>query len=155
MGRVLQLESAMGRQIGNEQSDEITLWDMAQYANLERRYGTLVQPRTAPCPTYNCHGMTFAGRRTGIASPVTVRQVLHEDSYKDVPRNEVMPGDVILYFDDRGDVEHSGVVVEPPISDLLGIPLVYSKWGKYKEMLHRGNQCPYNFASARYFRIYG
>ena len=155
MSRELQLDSALGRHIENEQSDEVTLWDKKQYVDLEKRFGTLVRPRTDPCPRYNCHGMTFAARRTAIASPLSVRQMLHEDQYKEVPKGEVMPGDLILYYGEHGDVEHSGLVVEPPTADQLGVPLVYSKWGKYKELLHRGNQCPYNFASAKYFRIYG
>jgi len=152
-GLKLKLDTAAGRHIDNEQSDEITFWDKAQYADLERRFGDMVRPRTVACPRYNCHGMTFASRRTGIDAQVTIRQVLHEDQYGQVLVADVLPGDVILYYDDRGDVEHSGVVVETPALDPFGVPLVYSKWGKYKEMLHKANQCPYNFATAKYFRI--
>lgn len=155
MGREIQLDSALGRHIDNEQSAEITMWEASQYRDLERRFGGVVEPRTEPSPRYNCHGLTFASRRTGISSPVSVRQALHEDGYTEVSKMDVLPGDIILYFDDRGDVEHSGVVVEPPARDPLGIPLVYSKWGKYKELIHRANQCPYNFATARYYRLHG
>src|SRR6266446_4082298 len=86
LGLELELDSAMGLHIDNLQSDEITRLEMAEYANLERRFGDMVRPRTEPCPRYNCHGMTFAGRRTGISSPLTVRQMLHEDRYIEVAK---------------------------------------------------------------------
>jgi hypothetical protein len=48
---------------------------------------------------YNCHGLTFASRRTRIYD---VQQVLAEDAYEHIPLNEVEPGDVIVYFYGKG-----------------------------------------------------
>jgi hypothetical protein len=35
VGRQIALDTALGRHINNEQSEEITLWDASQYADLE------------------------------------------------------------------------------------------------------------------------
>jgi hypothetical protein len=97
--------------------------------------------------------MTFASRRTGIFETWVINRILDDDGYREVTLDEVLAGDVILYFDDTGDVEHSGIVILPPSQDPLRVPLIYSKWGKYAELVHRANQCPYNFAGARYYRV--
>jgi len=98
--------------------------------------------------------MTFASRRTGIFETITVRQILNDDGYEEISHKEqVKAGDVILYFADDGDCEHSGLVVKPPASDSLGVAIVRSKWAKYRELIHRANQCPYNFSKAKYFRV--
>ena len=76
-----------------------------------------------------------------------------EDGYEEVGKESVLPGDVILYLDTAGDIEHSGVVVDPPNASILGVPRVYSKWGKYAEIIHWGNRCPYNFSNVRYYRV--
>jgi hypothetical protein len=60
---------------------------------------------------YNCHGLTFACRRTCVHASAQVRQILEHDGYERVPKVEdVLPGDIILYVSE-GDVEHSGVVI--------------------------------------------
>jgi len=66
-----------------------------------------------------------------------------------------LPGDIIVYFDDRYDASHSGTIIEPPSALHAWNPLVCGKWGKYREMLHRANDCPYgsDFIRARYYRV--
>ena len=101
---------------------------------------------------YNCHGMTFASRRTGIYDDQSLFVILHEDNYIEVEAKQVLPGDVILYISPDGDVEHSGVVVsrsQPP----LFIPDVCSKWGKFAEIIHPANDCPYSFTRPKYYRV--
>ena len=153
MGTELQLESAMGRQIPNEQLQELSAFETNQFGGLEGKFGVGITERAAPTPRYNCHGFAFAGRRTGIFDAVVVRQILHEDGYVEVPSDSVLPGDVLVYFDSMGDAEHSAVIVETTGAGLLDVPMVLSKWGKYKELYHRANHCPYNFANVRYYRI--
>lgn len=63
------------------------------------------------------------------------------------------PGDVIVYYGPEGDFEHSGLVVDPPMQENLWIPMVRSKWGKYRELIHPGNRCPYDFSNVKYFRV--
>jgi hypothetical protein len=64
-----------------------------------------------------------------------------------------MPGDVIIYFGDDGDAEHSGIVLTSPKDSQLRVPQVLSKWGKFSEFIHWANQSPYNFAFVKYYRI--
>ena len=147
------LETANGHQIPNAQLQEISQFERNQFRDLERKYGAEVTLRSVPTPRYNCHGMTFATRRTGIFETSAIRNILSDDSYEEIEPDDVLPGDVILYVGDDGDVEHSGIVVSIPKKPLLSIPLVCSKWGKYAEFLHRANFGPYNFANARYYRV--
>lgn len=99
--------------------------------------------------------MTFASRRTGIFDVSVLQQILREDGYQEIKPAEVLAGDVILYFNDDGDIEHSGVVVDTQVGGIGGlrIPMVRSKWGKGKEFVHPANHCPYAFGLAKYFRI--
>lgn len=149
----LALETAMGNQIPNAQITEISQFELNQYHDLERKYGAFMKPRGDSVLRYNCHGMTFASRRTGIFEDQVIYQILEEDSYQEIPSNEVLAGDIILYFGENGDVEHSATVISPPNEDMLGIPVVCGKWAKYKEVIHKANQGPYNFSRARYYRV--
>jgi hypothetical protein len=79
-----------------------------------------------------------------------VHLILKDDSYDEVPAKDAMPGDVILYFHE-GDIEHSGVVVSEP--GTLLVPYVCSKWGKYSEVVHLANRCPYSFELTKYYRV--
>jgi hypothetical protein len=81
-----------------------------------------------------------------------VRKILDHDGYEVVRSSEVLPGDVILYPGEKGDIEHSGIVVEAPSGEFK-IPKVVSKWGKFRELIHMANQCPYNYLAATYYRI--
>jgi hypothetical protein len=149
--RSIRLDTALGNPIDNGQILEISTFETNQFGALRKwnQSGTL---RTPPTPRYNCHGMTFASRRTGIFDSVVINKILDDDGYAEVSTSQILPGDVIIYFAPDGDTEHSGIVVSAPTSD-LGIPQVVSKWGKYSEFVHWANNCPYTFATARYYRI--
>jgi hypothetical protein len=97
--------------------------------------------------------MTFGCRRTGIFESEVVVRILREDGYREIPSIEVASGDVIIYYDDDGDLEHSGIVTESPRPETLNVPTVRSKWAKYKEIIHLANRCPYNFANVKYYRV--
>jgi len=101
-------------------------------------------------PAYNCHGLTFASRRTCIHEPSDVREILKQDGYKRVTdEKSVMAGDVIIYLS-NGDIEHSGVVLM-----LDGfVPLILSKWGQTgPEVVHRANDCPYDYSVHEFYRV--
>lgn len=146
------LQTKARRDIDNEQITEISSFELAQFRGMASQAAGTRQ-RVGPTPVYNCHGMTFASRRTGVFETATLVQIIAEDGYREVAREDVMAGDVILYHDDSGDIEHSGVVVTPPSVATLWVPMVYSKWGKYAELEHFGNRCPYNFANIKYYRM--
>ena len=84
-----------------------------------------------------------------------------EDCYSEI--DSPIPGDIILYYTDEGDVEHSGIVVSEPVNEPVGIddpnihlirlPMVVSKWGAWREVLHFANHCPYTFTDVKYYRV--
>jgi hypothetical protein len=117
---------------------------------LEERYKA--ERRTGPTAGYNCHGLTFACRRAEINDPALIWMIIKDDLYQQIPRTDVLPGDLILYFDpDDGHVEHSGIVISVNGQDKP--PMVVSKWGKYGEFIHRADYCPYNYFGSRYYRV--
>jgi len=153
LGRELLMQTARGNQIDNEQLDEISPFERNQFPQFERNFSIATEVCAEPNAKFNCHGMTFASRRTGIFESAAIRQILNEDGYEEVERDRVQRGDVIVYISSDGDFEHSGLVVEPPTPRTLYIPTVRSKWAKYRELIHPGNQCPYNFSNVRYYRV--
>lgn len=149
----LALDSCRSNHIDNQRLFEISVYESNQFRQFDKDYGLGVERRCDPTPLYNCHGLTFGARRTGIFDSGTLSQVLTEDGYEEIAQGDVMAGDVIIYFDTSGDFEHSGIVISPPRPDNLNVPFVCSKWGKYAELLHQGNNCPYNFANIKYYRL--
>src|SRR5260370_1084878 len=59
-------------------------------------YGTRIQFRVDLAPGYNCHGLTFASRRTTIWRADEVRKILAHDGYQRIDPKEILPGDIIL-----------------------------------------------------------
>lgn len=77
----------------------------------KRDYPDAKHRPTASTRKYNCHGLTFASRRTWIGKAVEVAKILQDDEYEVIDLRELMPGDIVVYFL-NGDAEHSGVVLE-------------------------------------------
>jgi hypothetical protein len=111
------------------------------------------QERAENTDMYNCHGMVFACRRTNIDDPKEVQKIILQDEYMPVETVNVLPGDIIIYYSNDGDAEHSGIVISRPEPGSFYIPIVISKWGLLEEYIHAANQCPYTFANAKYYRI--
>lgn len=139
--------------IPNSQSFDTTLWDERQLEEHRRRHPHAVF-RTGAIPIYNCHGLTFGARRASIWETPAILRILGDDRYEEITRrDEVQPGDIILYVSaEDGDLEHSGIVVQAPCPPLF-VPRVWSKWGVGAEVIHAANNCPYDFSQARYYRI--
>lgn len=147
--RNIVVQTRKGNSIRNEQCFEISRYEQSLFPEYERKY-RVVDRRGDPTAIYNCHGMTFASRRTCIHEAQEILRILEEDNYEPVAGGAVLPGDIVLYFVDEGDIEHSGIVLQ---TGPLGMPLIYSKWGKYREIIHYANMCPYDPSNLRYFRI--
>jgi hypothetical protein len=81
-----------------------------------------------------------------------LHKILEHDEYDVVAPEDILPGDIIIYWGQKGDIEHSGIVVDKG-DPMLKIPLIISKWGKFKELIHRANNCPYNYINSKYYRI--
>ena len=113
-----------------------------------KNYPRALHRPVGPSRIYNCHGLTFASRRTLIWIPSEIAKILKDDKYVTVDRKDVLPGDVVVYYT-KGDAEHSGMVV----GVVDGVPRVLSKWGKSHEVIHRLNDCPYDSAEIIFYRI--
>ncbi|MCX6601313.1 MAG: hypothetical protein NT025_07105 [bacterium] len=153
--QAVRLDTAKGRPVANEQRAEISGLERLEGQHYERSYGSAVEVRTGPCLRYNCHGMSFAARRTRIIDNDAIRAILDDDGYDRVGVDKVLPGDVVLYISSAGDIEHSAIVVTPPSRETYNMPKVYSKWGKWKEVIHSANVCPYEPCDLRYYRVRG
>lgn len=110
-------------------------------------------PRTSgPSYGYNCHGLTFAARRTQVFNPIDVQHILREDGYVSVAIAQTLPGDIVIYRSlETRELEHSGIVVERK-TGLIG-PTVVSKWGASQEFIHSYNSCPYMPAAIEFYRM--
>ena len=116
-------------------------------ADYRRDYPNAKHRPTGPTRQYNCHGLTFASRRTWIWKASEVAKILRDDDYRQIQVKDVLPGDIVLYTE-NGDAEHSGVVIK--IGD---VPIVLSKWGPAHEVIHLANDCPYDAMQISYHRI--
>ena len=148
------LTTRKGTSISNYQDE--TAHNDAGSVDLKFRelYPKIVAERTELSGYYNCHGLVFAARRTWVYRLEEISTILEEDCYKEVvERADVLPGDVILYYDKEGDIEHSGIVVSASDRGNLNVPLVVSKWGRWREVIHWANDSPYEYQQARFYRI--
>lgn len=133
--------------------DELTALDRQAVEGFERKFAGMITRRSRPTALYNCHGMALACRRTAIDEPSVVAMILREDNYSQISQSDVLPGDLMVYYGEDGDAEHSAIVVSKPDPD-LGVPWVVSKWGKSGEYVHRANQCPYNYGNVICYRVH-
>lgn len=119
-----------------------------QISDLKKKYHRALHRPVQASRKYNCHGLTFASRRTFVES-VEVGKIISDDQYVQIKRQEALPGDVAVYFV-NGDPEHSGIVVD--LDNLAG-PLLLSKWGSLHEVVHWIPECPYDVGDVRFYRI--
>jgi hypothetical protein len=152
------VQTKKGTDIDNEQLKEISSFELKQLRNFDD-YRKYCYFRGDVSPLYNCHGMTFANRRTGIFEFDAIEQILKDDDYEEIASKDTLPGDIAIYWENN-DVQHSGIVVgttgpfvgssEPLI---LHTPWICSKWGKGPEVVHAYNNCPYNVQDIKYYRM--
>ena len=147
----MRLETSQGRGIKHIQESEITVYEINWDRRFEKTYDK-AQRRTAPSALFNCHGLTFASRRTKIDLPSQIQLILIDDKYEIVPSANVKPGDIVVYVSDTtGDANHSGIVVAYDAN--LASPIVCSKWGKGGEYVHPVHHCPRAYGpSVKYYR---
>jgi hypothetical protein len=148
----IDLRTRANTPIENLQSWQHSAFEWNQLSAGLKRFNEPYAKKLGGCsPVYNCHGLTFGGRRTAVKeSNEVIFDALRDDDFAEVPQDDVRPGDVILYLDSRGDVQHSGIVVETLAA---GIPRVWSKWGKGDEWIHHFNWCPYDSQNTKYYRL--
>ncbi|RCK40015.1 hypothetical protein [Thalassospira xiamenensis] len=145
----LKLETRKQQQISNAISlEQAQAGIQFQVDDLKKKHLGATHRTNAPCTTYNCHGLTFASRRTAISDSKEIAKILHDDGYIVVEPTKVLPGDIVVYYRD-GAADHSGIVTE--IGGMA--PKILSKWGYCHEVVHFLNDCPYETKDVKYYRI--
>jgi hypothetical protein len=136
------LETSKGRPVANRQVLETVIsgserWGASSTKSLS---GHIL--RRGPSNIYNCHGLTFASRRTGIESDEAIKMILEDDDFRRIDAKASLPGDIVLYRDSSGDVQHSGILLQSGEDDSFN-PKVLSKLGKWEEVIHHLKDCEY------------
>ncbi len=129
----IRLETSKRNGVTNFQDSELSRFQHHGCKMLLQQHPQARQ-RTQACPVYNCHGLTFACRRTKVLYRKDIDLILNDDGYREVSLEDVLPGDVVIYFSAEGDPNHSGIVVE--MEDTLHVPRICSKWGYAGEFVH-------------------
>jgi hypothetical protein len=137
---MIALETSKRNKIDNEQATELSALEK-NYARKVAAEHPHATKRTNPSPLYNCHGLAFASRRTRITDAAALSTILADDQYEEVVSvADILQGDLVVYYDETGDPNHSGVVVE--ILGDVRVPRVCSKWGSAGEFVHNLMDCP-------------
>lgn len=135
---MIRLETSKRTGINNNQLYEIPPHERLKDLLVRRRHRNAI-PRTDMSPLYNCHGLTFACHRTRVMDSQEVHRILQDDKWTEVTYGELLPGDIVVYFGDDGDANHSGIVMQ---RDELSVPVICSKWGFSGEFIHKLNDVP-------------
>ena len=130
---MIRLETSKRRGIDNHQDRQISTFEENWARDLPKQY-PLAKPRTGMSAEYNCHGLTFASRRTHIIDWGELLKIIDDDNYEEIPLDEVKAGDIVIYLRD-GDANHSGIIVDYTHNVTL-LPMVCSKWGIGGEFIH-------------------
>jgi hypothetical protein len=144
----IRLQTAKATDIPNLQFSEVSAYERNWSGSLPSKYPEVVF-RTDVSGTYNCHGLTFASRRTRIPDSPSIALIINHDRYELIKdHRDVKPGDVVIYYGSDGDPSHSGIVLEntPPVlledTPPVYSPLVLSKWGSGPEAIHSLRDVP-------------
>ncbi len=144
-----------GNSIANDQAYEFSVYEFRFLEEKFKKRFVTAKFRPDPIPIYNCHGKSFASSRTWIYDDTALSQIINEDNIQMVPQDKAMIGDFIFYW---GEIEgirkliHSGLIITNPSEDMWN-PWVISKWGLFREVIHRAWDVPYENITFNYNRI--
>lgn len=135
------LATRQGREIPNSQELDIPPARAAKVTEKFRitHFGAVL--RRPPSGQYNCFGLTFADRRTGISGSDThsiVVSILEDDGYRRISLAQAISGDLVIYFNGK-EIWHAGLIVEVELNELFPrgrLARVISKWGGAGEYIH-------------------
>ena len=147
------LATRTGREIQNHRDPDLSPANVERTVAKHKKKYPFAELRRPPTGQYNCHGLTFANRRTGIHAPRDVEHILEDDGYRKITLSEVGIGDLAVCY--NGDeVSHTGVVVEvregEGILNLRAARLL-SKWGSCGEYFHMATEGPYTEEEITYW----
>jgi hypothetical protein len=145
------LQTRKSTDIPNSQITNIAEKDIEQQMlKLKQKYWSITLRPNTISGIYNCHGMTFASRRTGIN--IIHWNILKEDNYIIIKDSPILPGDIVLYISESGEIEHSGMVLSVNDNKQLSSIFVLSKWGDGSEVIHGLYICPYELSNIQFLR---
>ena len=157
-GKSIELQTKKGRSIRNLQKPKILPHRVKMAENqilnaFSEIDPSLMNKRREATALYNCHGMTFACRRTGIYETEDIRHIITDDGYRKLSDKEVREGDIVLYYDADNVAVHSGIVIELNWIANAFFPRIMSKWGDGGgEYFHRVDNAPYRDVRYLYYR---
>lgn len=147
---MIRIETSTGKGINNNHLHDIGMEGLNLHRQLCKSHPDAI-PRTRPSGIYNCHGLTFASRRARIFEATQINIIIQEDKYVEVHKNKALPGDIVLYIADDGDISHSGIVLENDPE--LVSPKICSMWGFAGEFIHGLWDCPKIYGrNAKFYR---
>jgi hypothetical protein len=124
------LETSKGNQIGNWQGAKVAFGRIEAFRDM-CRHRPHWHFRCDSHGLYNCAGLVWASRRTGISENSEWKKVLRDDGYRQI--SEPHLDDLVLYRDTADLIcLHVGrvIAIVPGISEASPIiPVVLSKWG--------------------------
>lgn len=136
---MIRIETSTGKGINNNHLHGIEMRGLNLQRQLCKEHPN-TKVRTQPSGIYNCHGLTFASRRARIFESSQVNLIIQEDKYDEIQKKDTLPGDVVLYISNDGDISHSGIVLEN--NPMLVSPMICSMWGFAGEFIHGLYDCP-------------
>lgn len=143
----LKLDTRKGNHIHNVLDETPPIPGMVNQSQSFRvQFSGASHRETETTRAYNCHGLTFASRRTAILDIAALRKLLVDDGYVVVQSSDVKAGDIVLYIGKGGDIVHSGIVVG---KEQIGFR-VLSKWGAAHEVIHMQGDTPYQTQTIDY-----
>jgi hypothetical protein len=154
-GRAISLATYLGTNIPNwidvDSTDgaiRLATW------KLRNKIQAAIAQTGPPTGRYNCHGLTFASRRTNIPHPGMddaglVAQILQEDQCVQIAEIDAREGDVVLWR--LGAlVPHTGIVAHVQREPFRAI-LAVSKWGALGEYIHHPLNSPFDGCAVEYW----
>ena len=109
---------------------------------LLRKGKTELRIRSVSAHLYDCVGMIFANRRAWIDIEF-IGQILSNDGYQPVSKEDLVVGDVVVYTLGKKRVHVGLVTCVLPSLGKISNTRVLSKWGKHGEVEHRMEEVPY------------
>ena len=144
--RKIALQTRLGTPIENMQTAEPHEQNIRMFGLISAKHNWTL--RKEACGMYNCFGLIWAARRTGIYDLKEIETILKDDGYRKLSEDEKpLYGDIALYLFPPPKVEiwHAGLVCElRGLIDLdIAVPWVLSKFGPvYGEALHEAIDVP-------------
>ena len=129
--RPIALQSRAGRPIRNCVELAATEQQVRVYEEVIKPKHPRWQNRKGACGVYNCFGLVWACRRTAIEGPGEIETIRHDDGYRQIAQEDPEIGDVAVYRDPSGEIQHVARVAKVEHRAGYRAPLLLSKWGPW------------------------